>query len=437
MFIGVLIIIAFIIIAVLMATKKLPALFALPVMAIAVAVLARFPIMGEDSLFNLVLVDGTTYLAGTAFLIFIACWLSGIMDRTGVTQTLIKKAAELGGDKPVIIALLLCAVTAFLFTSLYGTGAAMMVSGVVLPIMLSIGVPPAAAANLFLMAFGIGYSLNTANMSALTQVAGIEFTDLRMPAIVLAAGAGIFIVVYLFFIFKKGAKKIAFAAPVETEEDVDEEEAFAPEKQVKGIRGMMACLTPLIIVVLTMVFGVPPMACFYIGILWLVIFTVNKNIKQYVNMLVTAFHEAGKDAAPPIGLCIGIGMALKAMTAARTQESIQVFMDVITPGTVFILVIFVIILAPGVLYRGPLNIYGLGAGLLACMITTGKLSPVILGAVFYSLCRWANDGCPTSTVVVYVSNYVGSDSITATNKLFLWRWALTAVTTIAVAVLLI
>jgi len=432
MALGIEIIIAFIIVAVLMATKKLPALFALPIMGIVVALLARFPLLGEGSLFGTVLVDGTTYLNSTVFLILIACWLSAIMNRTGVTQTVIKKAAELGGDKPLVIVLLLSAVTAFLFSTLYGTGAAMMVSGVVLPIMLSIGVPPVVAANLFLMAFGIGYSLNSANMSALTQIAGIDFADLRMPAIVLAVGAGAFIAVYAVLALRKGARKIAFAAPVEDAE----KENFSTEKQVKGFRGAMACLTPLIIVVLTMVFKIPPLACFYIGIVWLIIFTIGKNVKQYVNMLVSAFHDAGKDAAPPIGLCIGIGMALKAMTAARTQEAIQPFMNVITPGTITALVIFAVVLAPGVIYRGPLNIYGLGAGLLACMITTGKLAPVVLGAVFYSLCRWANDGCPTSTVVVYVSNYVGSDSVTATNKIFIWRWVLTAVTTIAIALLL-
>jgi hypothetical protein len=434
MFQGILILVVFLAIAALMALKKLPSLFALPILAVFVAIVAGLPLRGDEGIFDLVLVSGTTYLHETMLLILLACWLSSIMNKTGVTQTLIKKAAELGGDKGIIISLLLCAVTAFLFTTLFGTGAAMMVSAVVLPIMLSVGVPPKAAANLFLMSFGIGYSLNVANMSAVVETAGISNSDLTVPAIILAVAAGIFIVAYLLWIFRKGAKRVAFAAPIEeAKKEITELEESA--KQVKGVRGVLACLTPLIIVLLTLIFKIPPIACFYIGVIWVILMTVDKNIKRYVNMLVTAFHDAGKDAAPPIGLCIGIGMALRAVGAPTTQAKIAPLMEAITPGTVLGLLIFAAVLAPLVLYRGPLNAYGLGAGLLVSMIALGHLSPVVLGIVFYALCRWANDGCPTSTVVVYASNFVGSDSVTVTNQIFHWRWIITVVTLVAIGLI--
>ena len=424
---GILIIIVFGIMALLMATKKLPNLFALPLMAIAVAIVAGYPLMGEEGILEYVIVSGTTYLAETMLLILLACWLSRIMSKTGVTQTVIKKAAELGGDKPIVVAFALLAVTAFLFTTLYGTGAAMLVSGIVLPILLSVGVPPVAAANLFLLAFGIGYSLNTVNMSEVTVVAGIEYSDLFMPAVVLAVCAALLIIGYLILLFRKGARRVAFAAPVNDEEI---EQEIPP---VKGMRGLLACLTPLLIVLLTLVFKVPAMACFYIGIVWLALMTFRGSFKKYANMMVSAFAEAGKDAAPAIGLCIGIGMALRALGGDIAVKAIGPFVNAITPSNVVILVIGACILAPLVLYRGPLNSYGLGAGLLVSMIAVGRFSPVVLGTVFYALCRWANDGCPTSTVVVYTSNYIGSDSVTVTNKMFFARWILTAVTIVAIA----
>lgn len=79
-------------------------------------------------------------LAGTYVAILFSCWLSRILYRTGVSATIIKKAAELGGDKPFIVSLLLCVASVFLFTVLYGTGAVAMVGAIVLPIMLSVGV---------------------------------------------------------------------------------------------------------------------------------------------------------------------------------------------------------------------------------------------------------------------------------------------------------
>lgn len=433
MFQGILVIVVFLVLAVLMATKKLPALFGLPLLAVFVAIVAGLPLRGEEGIIDLVLVSGTTYLHETMLLILLACWLANIMSNTGVTQKMIKKAAELGGDKPIIIAILLCGVTAFLFTTLYGTGAAMLVAAIVLPIMISVGVEPKAAANLFLMSFGIGYSLNVTNMSAITKVAGIEFTDLTIPAVILAVGAAIFIVVYLGFLFRKGAKRVAFATPVDDTEDTMPEE----QQTVSGVRGFLAAMTPLLIVLLTLILEIPPMACFYIGIVWLIAMTFIGSPKNYMNMLVSAFHQAGKDAAPPIGLCIGIGMALRAVAAPTTQQVISPFINAIIPKSAIGLLIFLCILAPLVLYRGPLNAYGLGAGLLVSIVALGTFTPVIIGSLFYGLVRWANDGCPTSTVVVYASNFVGSDSVTVTNKLFTWRWVLTVVTLIAIFIYLI
>lgn len=430
---GILVIIVFLVLAILMATKKLPALFGLPLLAVFVAIVAGLPLRGEEGIIDHVLVSGTTYLHETMLLILLACWLANIMSNTGVTQKMIKKAAELGGDKPIVIALLLCAVTAFLFTTMFGTGAAMLVAAIVLPIMISVGVEPKAAANLFLMSFGIGYSLNVTNMSAITKVAGIEFSDLTIPAVILAVGAAIFIIVYLAVLFRKGAKRVAFAAPVEETEDILPEE----QQSVAGVRGFLAAMTPLLIVLLVLIFKLPPMACYYIGIVWLIIMTFIGSAKNYLNMLVSSFQQAGKDAAPPIGLCIGIGMALRAVAAPTTQQAISPFINAIIPGSAIGLLIFLCILAPLVLYRGPLNAYGLGAGLLVSIVALGTFTPVLIGSLFYGLVRWANDGCPTSTVVVYASNFVGSDSVTVTNKLFRWRWALTVITLIAIFIYVI
>src|SRR5699024_6674399 len=128
---------------------------------------------------------------------------------TGVTDTIIKKAAELGGDKPFVVSLLLCIVTTFLFTTLYGTGAVAMVGAVVLPIMLSIGVPPIVAVNAFLAAMSAGYSLNPANIALITSITGVEASDINVAAIILAAAGVIFTVVYLMWGFKKNNLKFA------------------------------------------------------------------------------------------------------------------------------------------------------------------------------------------------------------------------------------
>ena len=50
----------------------------------------------------------------------------------------------------------------------------------------------------------------------------------------------------------------------------------------------------------------------------------------------------------------------------------------ILPGTALMFILFFSILAPLALYRGPLNVWGLGLGIGAIMLSTGKLSAFAL-----------------------------------------------------------
>ena len=426
---GILICIVFVLFAILMMTKKLPTLFALPIMAVLFAIIAGLPLTGEESIVSHVIVNGATSLASSYVAILISCWLSQILYRTGVTNTIVKKAAELGGDKPFVIAVLLLAVSTFLFTVLLGTGAAAMVGAVVIPILIATGLPAGSAATLFLTSLGAGYCLNPANMASTLNIAGMTQEELTPCAIVLTVGCCVFMLIHLIVVFKKNGMKFAFSAPAAETSD-------APvEKSVKGIRGLLACMTPLIVVLLTLVLKWDAIVTFLIGVVWAAVFTFRGRWNQYISMLVSCFNDGFKDGAPAAGLMFGIGMVLKAVSAATTQAAILPFMAAITPKTVTALIIMVCVLAPLALYRGPLQIFGLGAGLLACIMGVGTFSNVLLGAVFYATSRWTFCACPTATQVVWASNFVGLDPVTCTRKVQLPNWAVTIVTIIIIAVI--
>ena len=212
MLLGIIIVLIFLVMALLMMTKKIPAILALPIMAVAMGVAAGLPLQGDEGILTFVLSKGALKLAGTYVAILFSCWLSQILYRTGVTDTIIKKAAELGGDKPFIISLALCAVTVFLFTVLYGTGAVAMVGAIVLPIMMSVGVPPIIAANAFLAAMSAGYSLNPANIAAITNITGVAAADINLSAVILMVAGIVFTVVYLAWGFKKKWVKICICS---------------------------------------------------------------------------------------------------------------------------------------------------------------------------------------------------------------------------------
>ncbi len=424
---GIIIVAIFLTIAVLMMLKKIPAVLALPIMAVAIGIAAGLPLLGEEGILTYVISDGALKLSGTYVAILFSCWLSQILYRTGVTDTIIKKAAELGGDKPFVISVALCGVSVFLFTVLYGTGAAAMVGAVVLPIMLSVGVPPVVACNAFLASLSAGYSLNPANIAAITSITGVEAADINLCAVILCAVGCIFTVVYLAWSFKKNGIKFAFAAPIE---NCGNDAKTERPVQVKGFRGFLACMTPVIVVAVMLIFKLAAITVFIIGIVWAIVFTFRGKWSKFSNIIVQSCYEGFKEGAPTAALMFGIGMILNAMTTPTTQEVIRPFMVAITPTTAIGLVIFVCLLCPLGLYRGPFNLMGLGAGLAASMLAVNVLPVAALSAVFYAAFRWPTQSCPTSTQVVWSSNFVGYDPVTTTNPMQLPNWIVTAVTVV-------
>lgn len=420
---GIIVVLIFVIIAALMIAKKLPTVLALPVMAILIAIAAGLPLKGDEGILSFVISQGALKLSSTYVAILFSCWLSRIMYRTGVSATIIKKAAEFGGDKPMIVSLLLCAASVFLFMVLYGTGAVAMVGAIVLPIMLSVGVPSVVACNSFLAAMTAGYMINPANIAAITNITGVSQSDMYVAAIILTILSCIFCVGILIWGFKKGGKKYAFAADISTGDD----EEIEP---VSGIRGFLACMTPFVVVLIMLIFKLDAITVFLIGIVWLIAMTVKGNWSKYSSMIIQSCYEGFKEGAPTAALMFGIGMLINAMTAPTTQAAIEPFMMAITPKSALALILFVCILSPTSLYRGPFNVFGLGAGLAVCMMSVEAVPVMALSVAFYATLRWPTQACPTSTQVVWCSNFVGSEPTAAAMKVFIPNWIVTAVSVV-------
>jgi H+/gluconate symporter-like permease len=124
--IGLLIIFA--IFAVLMFTRKVSALLALPAMAILIAILAQ---LSPVEILNNIIAQGTVKLAAVYVAVFAGAMMGRVMIQTGIAEEIIKRAAEFGGEKPLIVAFGLMIVTAVLFTTLQGLGAIITVGSLV------------------------------------------------------------------------------------------------------------------------------------------------------------------------------------------------------------------------------------------------------------------------------------------------------------------
>ena len=141
------ILIVFFIFAALMMTQRISTLLALVLMALLIALIAGVPFYGEQGILEDVIALGAVRPASAYAAVIFGAWLGQVMLQTGISQDMIRRAAELAGDRPLAVALVLGAVVALLFTTLGGLGAVIMVGTIVLPIMMSVGIKPMKAAT--------------------------------------------------------------------------------------------------------------------------------------------------------------------------------------------------------------------------------------------------------------------------------------------------
>ena len=165
-----------------MYARALPALLAVPLMALGIVAVAGAGLAGLAT----TIVDGTARLAPVIVTVIFGALLSRVTLATGIAETIVAYAAEFGGDRPAVLALALSAAVAVLFTSLTGLGAIVMVGSIVLPIMLTVGVPRATAATLFLLAFALGFVFNVAQWTFYVKTFGVTRGELQPYAYALA-----------------------------------------------------------------------------------------------------------------------------------------------------------------------------------------------------------------------------------------------------------
>ncbi|MDF2883298.1 MAG: Citrate transporter [Clostridiaceae bacterium] len=96
----------------------------------------------------------------TAVVVIFGSWFGRVLVETGIAASIIRKTVELGGDKPLITTVLLSVVTGLIFTSTFGAGAVVAIGVIVLPILLSLGVPKPLAVSSYLMSVGSGMYVN-------------------------------------------------------------------------------------------------------------------------------------------------------------------------------------------------------------------------------------------------------------------------------------
>lgn len=413
-----LIILVFLVMAGLMMTRRMPAILAVPAMAVGVALVARTPL---TTILEQVVTNGSTRLAGQYLMVMAGAMLGRVVMQTGIAESMIKRAAEYGGDRPMVVALTMMVAVAWLFTTLTGLGAIIMVGGLALPIMMSIGVPRKLAGLLFLLAFALGFVFNIGMWGFYQGTFNIDPVAIRRFAVILAVIDALVLAVFLVLAARRmryfGAWAVMAGEPEEPGESGERTEEVTPRRAEVPLLAMAVPVVPL---VLHAGLGVPVVAAFVIGAVLGVLVT---RPRELVRQLSSAAVKGLEDVAPAVILMIGIGMLLNATTLPAVKVALAPLIGAFNFSSPLVYVLFFGLLSPLVLYRGPLNPYGIGIGIFLLMRDLNLLPPLALLAAVMSVVQVQNTCDPTNTQNVWIANFVGMPVEELTRRTILFKMA--------------
>lgn len=420
--IGIGILVIFLVFAGLMISGRLPALLALPFMALAIALVAGIP--GQE-IVKEVIEGGVLRLSGAYISVIFGAMLGQIMMSTGITEKIIKKAAELGGENTLLVAIVMAVATALLFSTLSGLGAVIMVGTIVLPILATAGVPALVAAGSFLLSIGVGMAINLTNWAYWTTLTKIELADIKGFSLIIVSLTALTTLIFLVVELRrsKGTRRTAWAMPAAVEEKRND----AP---------WYSLVTPLLPLVLVLGFKQPIVTAFLAGIFFALL-TTSRSLKQFTNTATRSAYNGMFDAAPAVMLMVVIGMVLKAVMHPTVASALSATLTSILPTSPFGYALFFALLAPLALYRGPLNMWGLGSGLVGLLASLGILSPMAVTAGFLATERMQVIGDPTNTHNVWAANFTKVEVSKLTMKLFPYLWILSAAVAVVAAIMFV
>lgn len=400
-----------------MLTRRIPTAFALVILAVAIAFLAGAPLTGKNSVLDTVLQEGAPALAATMVAIILGSWLGRLLDETGIAGTLVRKIVEFGGDRPTVVALGVLAVSALVGT-VTGSAPAAMLAGIIgIPAMIAVGVPKVTAAGTVLMGIAVGAPFELPVWQFFSTALNLPIPTVRGFMVKLFPFALAAALAYVVIETRRRGTEHAWSLKSVPARPRSRREQL-------GDAPWYALLAPLVPLVLALGLEVAIVPSLLAGVGYALVTTTKP--REMNKRLLRTLYGGFEVAAPPITLFVAIGILLAAVKLPGAVDALQPLVKAVSPDNPVLFVLVFTLLVPLCLYRGPLNVFGLGAGIAGVLIATGIYpAAAVLGmATSYNQVFGVAD--PTSTQTVWSAQYagVGPQQVMLRTLPYVWAVAL-------------
>lgn len=345
----------------------------------------------DDAMIN-VFQGGPESWGATAVIVIFGSWFGRILIETEIASSLIKKTVELSGENPLFTTILLSIVTSLIFTSTFGAGAVVAIGIIVLPILMSLGVPKPLAVTSYLMSVGSGMYVN---IVLFKQMQGIfteylyDWNYLRFGFTAMAVQLLMVVLMLIFGLRKKKTFNLAATAiSLEKPKDIP----------------VYALITPVIPVVLAIFLGWQPIPAFIVASLYaLGVCGKLPTYKEGTRVITRTFYEGVVDVASLLGFLFILPMFNRASEVAA--PFFQAVIGNIIPSSTLVLCLVFALLIPLGLFRGPFTIFGAGSATVGILQAMGVPVTLLFPLIYVPTISMNLSTCPTQSWNLWALNY--------------------------------
>lgn len=451
MLIGIACLAVFVVMAMLMYSRRISALLALPVMAIVMSILAGIP---EKEILSDVINQGAVKMHVAYTTTMFGAVLADLLNKQGIAKALIRWVAEFSGDNQFVLGIVMTLVTALLFSTLGGLGAVIMVGTIVLPALLSLSISSITAGALFLFGISLGGMFNIAGWQLYIDVLHLSPPSIIGFIVPFAAIVALIVVTFLVIELKNwnNLKYLVLAVLLEIAilpslSSHGASQQTAPPvmdpaanmvvgvigiallilavvrhvRKTEGISGL-ALLTPITPLILVLVCHWDFIPAFLAGIVYGALTTWKRDS---VTVITRSIIDGISSVIPAVVLMIGIGMLITAVRHPVIAGAIAPIITQVVPTTAIPYIIIFTVAAPLALYRGPLSLWGMGSGLVALIQKSTTLTSSAIMGMLMSVGQIQGICDPTNTHNIWIATYLGTDTQTLLKKTAPYAWIAT------------
>ena len=382
---GILLLVAFLVVVAAIVRGQSPIIMLL-LLAIVWALIAG---IGINDIQAKILQGGGVAYASAVIIIVFGAWFAQVLIQTGIAESVIRSAVELTGDRPIV--------TALLFTSMYGVGAAIAIGVIALPIMMSQGIPARVAAPVFTMGVGAGAFVNLVQFGTFEKLfPGIKYEAPWLTYFFIGMAVYVLIAWVMIWINlrKLGVRHAA---------SVDTAAAPPPRKRTP----YYTYLVPVFPVLMVMVFKWQIIPTFLLSIVLALLLTAKqRSFQGTLNLFNKTFFDAFPDIATIAALWTICGMIIVTGQTPEVKAALQPIFNPILPHTTLQAAIFFAVLGGiGSIYRGPLVVVGTGAALLAIILGNNEIPVAYLYAMWLAPTVMQGSVDPTNSWTLWTIGY--------------------------------